>query len=200
MIQHLIFTCPECASHELLRADRTMAYRKDRSVLCKEGKYLPGESELIELEPRGLAGLRCAQCGFPDSKMSSTFEWKSWKDVASNGCLSPDPDYGKEKVACAVCSLDGRFYRTYALLKPGRKNASRSSAGYSTDAEALSSASGIRSRRCCKHLRQSIIRFVPGVDSFSWPEFPIYLSEFAIGNMWVNPVLFRARCGQRKTA
>ncbi len=119
MIQHLIFTCPECGSHELLRADRSMAYRKDRSVLHKEGKYLPGESELIELEPRGLAGLRCALCGFPDDKGSTTFEWKSWKDVASNGCLSPDPDYGKEKVACTVCSLDGRFYRTYALLKPG---------------------------------------------------------------------------------
>ncbi len=119
MTEYLIFTCPECESHELLRADRTMAYRKDRSVLHKEGKYLPGESELIELEPRGLAGLRCAQCGFPDTKKSTTFEWKKWKDVASNGCLSPDPDYGKEEVACTVCSLDGRFYRTSVMLQRG---------------------------------------------------------------------------------
>ncbi len=119
MIEHLIFTCPECGSHELRRVERAHLHFTERSILCKEGNYLPGTAELAETEPRGLAGLRCAQCGFPDAKKSTSFEWKSWKDAASNGCLSPDPAYGKEKVACTVCSLDGRFYRTHALLKPG---------------------------------------------------------------------------------
>ncbi len=121
-IEHLIFTCPECGSHEIVRIDRCLAYNKERSVRLIDGKYMPGEteSELIELAPRGLVGLRCARCSFPDADSKAAFAWKSWKDVASNGCLSPDPDHGKEKVACTVVSLDGRrYYRTYALLAPG---------------------------------------------------------------------------------
>ncbi len=118
-MDYLIFTCPECGGHELRRVERAHLHYRERRIMRQNGAYLPGSAELIETEPRGLTGLRCAQCGFPDVQKSTSFEWRSWKDVASNGCLSPDPDYGKEKVACTVCSLDGRFYRAYALLKPG---------------------------------------------------------------------------------
>ncbi len=120
MIEHLIFTCPECGSHELRRVERAHLHFTERSILCKEGNYLPGTAELAETEPRGLAGLQCAKCMYPDSCRTS-FRWKSWKYLAAHGCLSPDPDKGKEKVVCTVCSLDGRFYRTSVMLKPGEQ-------------------------------------------------------------------------------
>ncbi len=122
-IEYFIFTCPKCGSHELMRVDRSLVHSKERSVRRIDGKYLPGEteSELVEIEPRGLAGLRCAACKFPDASKQS-FRWKSWADVAGNGCFGPDPAHGKEKVACTIVSLDGRNrYRTYVMLAPGEE-------------------------------------------------------------------------------
>ncbi len=119
MTEYLIFTCPECGGHELRRVERAHLHFTERSILCKEGNYLPGTAELAETEPRGLAGLQCAKCMYPDSCKTS-FRWKSWKHLAAHGCLSPDPDHGKEKVACTIISIDGRHrYRAYALLEPG---------------------------------------------------------------------------------
>ncbi len=117
MLEYLIFTCPECGSHELRRVEHARMHFIDRSVIRKEGKYLPGNAELIENEPRGLAGLQCAKCMYPDANRNN-FRWKTWKYLEAHGCLSPDPDRGKEKVACTVCSLDGLFYRTHVLLGP----------------------------------------------------------------------------------
>ena len=118
MLQHFIFTCPQCGSHDLCRVERTLAYRKERHIVRKGHEYLPGDSELMDLEYRGLAGLQCGQCRYPDDRKGS-FRWQSWQDLEQSGCLASDPNEGKEKVSCMVCALDGHIYRTHVLLHPG---------------------------------------------------------------------------------
>lgn len=118
MLQYFTFTCPQCGSHDLCRVERTLAYRKERHIVRKGHEYLPGDSELMDLEYRGLAGLQCGRCRYPDDRKGS-FRWKSWQDLEHSGCLASDPDEGKEKVSCMVCALDGHIYRTHVLLHPG---------------------------------------------------------------------------------
>lgn len=119
MLSHFIFTCPRCSSHELCRVERTLAYRRERHIVRKGDNYLPGNSELIDLEYQGLAGVQCAECRYPDNRKGS-FKWKTWIDLEQSGCLTPDPCQGMEKVACTICSLDGSIYRTHVFLHLGK--------------------------------------------------------------------------------
>lgn len=118
MLQYFIFTCPQCGSHDLCRVERTLAYRNERHIVRKGHEYLPGDSEIMDLEYRGVAGLQCGRCRYPDIRKGS-FRWKSWQDLEQSGCLASDPDEGKEKVSCMVCALDGHIYRTHVLLHHG---------------------------------------------------------------------------------
>ncbi len=119
-MQHIRFTCPKCGSHELMTIERTLQYHRVRRIIHRFGKYLPADSEIDDYVSQGIAGLQCAKCLCPDSRRG-TFRWKSWKDLESAGCLAIDPDGGKEKVACTVCSLEGKAYRTHVLMKPGEE-------------------------------------------------------------------------------
>ncbi len=119
-MKHILFTCPQCGSHELMSIERTLQYNRVRRIVHRFGKYLPADSEIDDYVSQGMAGFQCAGCMHPDSRRSS-FQWKSWKDVEAAGCLTPDPDEGREKVACTVCSLDGRAYRTHVLMVPGEE-------------------------------------------------------------------------------
>ncbi len=118
MLSYFIFCCPRCGSHDLCRGERTLAYRKELHIVRKGREYLPGDSELMDLEYRSLAGLQCAQCRYPDDRKGS-FRWKSWQNLEQSGCLASDPREGKEKVSCMVCALNGLIYRTHVLLRPG---------------------------------------------------------------------------------
>lgn len=96
MLSYFIFCCPRCGSHDLCRGERTLAYRKELHIVRKGREYLPGDSELMDLEYRSLAGLQCAQCRYPDDRKGS-FRWKSWQNLEQLGCLASDPREGKEK-------------------------------------------------------------------------------------------------------
>ena len=130
MLQHFIFTCPQCGSDDLCRVERTLAYRKERHIVRKRHEYLPGDSELMDLEYESIAGLQCARCRYPDTRKGS-FRWKSWQDLEQSGCLASDPNEGKEKVSCMVCALDGHIYRTRSA--PSRRGFVRRSKARSSE-------------------------------------------------------------------
>ncbi len=119
-MKHILFTCPACGSHELMTIERTLQYHRARRIVRRFGKYLPADSEIEEYVSQGMAGLQCAKCLYPDSRRGS-FRWKSWNDLEAASCLTPDPDEGKDKVACIVIALDGRAYRTRVFLAPGEE-------------------------------------------------------------------------------
>ncbi len=115
MLEYYIFTCPECGSQELCRIELNWAYRKEVDIVKRGDDYLPGGTELIDLEYRGIVGFQCAHCHYPD-KRHGRFKWKSWKDLEQSGCLTRNPYYGKERVECTICALDGGIIRTHVLL------------------------------------------------------------------------------------
>ncbi len=119
-MKHILFTCPKCGSHELMTIERTLQYHRVRRIVQRFGKYLPADAEIDDYVSQGTAGLQCAKCLYPDSRQGS-FRWKSWKDLEGAGCLSVDPDEGKDKVACIIIAMDGRAYRTHVLLAPGEE-------------------------------------------------------------------------------
>ncbi len=111
MPEHYVFTCPKCGSHALCRIETNLAYRKELDIVKQGRSYLPGGSELMDLEYVGLVGLQCASCRYPDKRRGS-FKWKAWTDLEKAGCLTRAPNDGKEPVACMLCAADGTILRT----------------------------------------------------------------------------------------
>ena len=114
MNTRIIFTCPACGSHELMRIQQAVHRTPITIMRADNGEWssLPVGS-IQELHGSTL-GYRCAHCRYPDVPNHDTndgFHWQTLDHVAAAGVLSSPGDVSQPTISATICQPDGTTRR-----------------------------------------------------------------------------------------
>ena len=111
MATSIIFACPACGNHELMRIEQAVLRTP---VALSSGTDTPWvalpSGPVQELKGRTL-GYRCARCRYPDvpnHEDADGFYWQSLEQVAAAGVLSlPESEGAQPARVFMICQPDG---------------------------------------------------------------------------------------------